>query len=75
MGNYESLLQLGNTYSKLLKTDPFTAQQRKSINATRYIKPKVFKISSMRKISKTASMGCMLPFKDLHKITKLYPDC
>ena len=43
MGNNESLLQLGNTYSKLLKTDPFTAQQRKSINATRYIKPKVFK--------------------------------
>ena len=69
MGNYESLLQLGNTYSKVLKTDPFTAQQRKSINATRYIKPKVFKIS------KTVSMGCMLPFKDLHKIHKLYPDC
>ena len=73
MGNNESLLHLGNTYSKLLKTDPFTAQQ--SINAIRYIKPKVFKISSVRKISKTVSMGCMLPFKDLHKIHKLYPDC
>ena len=75
MGNNESLIQLGNNYSKLLKTDPFTAQQRKIINATRYIKPKLFKISSIRKISKTVSMGCMLPFEDIHKIHKLYPDC
>ena len=62
MGNNESLLQLGNNYSKLLQTDQFTAQQRKSINATRYIKPKVFKISSMRKISKTVGIGLYVTF-------------
>ena len=64
----------GNNFSKLLKTNPFTAHQRKSINDTKYIKPKFFKRSSTRRISKIASMGSLLLFEDLYKIHRLYPE-